>query len=68
MPKQQKDTVFMKNTRPKEKYDTENEQGCETAEEPQKKKGSAKKYLLSGAFLIALMAVTFYVIFRDTSI
>jgi len=58
----------MKNTRPKEKYDTENEQGCETAEEPQKKKGSAKKYLLSGAFLIALMAVTFYVIFRDTSI
>ncbi|PKM72364.1 MAG: hypothetical protein CVU91_10215 [Firmicutes bacterium HGW-Firmicutes-16] len=48
----------------KERPDTE----PEAAEEPAKKKGSAKKYVLSGAFLAVLMAVTFYIIFRDTSI
>lgn len=40
----------------------------ESEDEPVKKKGSAKKYILSGAFLVILMAVTFYVIFKDTSI
>ncbi|MEA4894711.1 MAG: lysylphosphatidylglycerol synthase transmembrane domain-containing protein [Oscillospiraceae bacterium] len=34
---------------------------------PEKKKNSVKKYVLSGAFLLVLMAATFYVIFRDTS-
>lgn len=37
-------------------------------EEYGKKKSGAKKYILSGAFLVILMAATFYVIFRDTSI
>lgn len=38
------------------------------SESPKKKKNKRTKYLLSGAFLIVLMAVTFYVIFKDTSI
>jgi len=38
------------------------------SEKPKKKKSKAKKYFLSGAFLVILMAVTFYVIFKDTSI
>ena len=37
-------------------------------DEPDKKKSKRSKYLLSGAFLILLMAITFYVIFKDTSI
>ena len=37
-------------------------------DETEKKKSKRGKYLLSGAFLIVLMAVTFYVIFKDTSI
>ncbi len=37
-------------------------------ETPKKKKNKSSKYLLSGAFLIVMMAVTFYVIFKDTSI
>ncbi len=32
------------------------------------KKSNTKKYILSGAFLVVLMAVTFYVIFKDTSL
>jgi len=40
---------------------------CQNGEEP-KKKQSIRKYLLSAGFLLVLMAVTFYVIFRDTSI
>lgn len=38
------------------------------SETPGKKKSNVKNYLLSGVFLIALMAVTFYVIFKDNSI
>lgn len=38
------------------------------SESPKKKKSKQRKYLLSGTFLIVLMAVTFYVIFKDTSI
>ncbi|MFB0919366.1 MAG: lysylphosphatidylglycerol synthase transmembrane domain-containing protein [Oscillospiraceae bacterium] len=40
----------------------------ETADETVKKKSGAKKYALSAVFLVALMAVTFYVIFKDTSL
>ncbi len=40
----------------------------EADEASEKKKSGAKKYILSGVFLIVLMAVTFYVIFKDTSI
>ena len=39
-----------------------------SSEKSKKEKSSRGKYLLSGAFLIVLMAVTFYVIFKDTSI
>ena len=56
----------MENSRYRENIKAEPE--TEDSEEPIKKKGSAKKYLLSGVFLIVLMAVTFYVIFKDTSI
>jgi len=38
------------------------------SETPDKEKSNAKKYLLSGIFLLALMAITFYVIFKDNSI
>ena len=38
------------------------------SEKPEKKKSNVKNYLLSGVFLVALMAVTFYVIFKDNSI
>jgi glycosyltransferase 2 family protein len=38
------------------------------SEKPKKKKSNVKSYLLSGVFLVALMAVTFYVIFKDNSI
>ena len=51
----------------KSRYTDRSGTESETAEEPTKKKGSAKKYVLSGAFLVILMAVTFYVIFKDTS-
>lgn len=40
----------------------------ELADKPIKKKSNTKKYILSAAFLVVLMAVTFYVIFKDTSI
>jgi len=39
-----------------------------SSEKPKKKLSKRVKYLLSGAFLLVLMAVTFYVIFKDTSI
>jgi len=42
--------------------------GFAASEPPKKKKNKRSKYLLSGAFLLVLMAVTFYVIFKDTSI
>ena len=35
---------------------------------PENKKNKAKNYIFSGVFLIALMAITFYVIFKDNSI
>lgn len=38
------------------------------SEKPKKNMSKRSKYLLSGAFLIVLMGVTFYVIFKDTSI
>lgn len=38
------------------------------SDEAENKKNKRSKYLLSGAFLVVLMAVTFYVIFKETSI
>lgn len=37
-------------------------------ENPDKQKSNSKKYFLSGIFLIALIAITFYIIFKDNSI
>ena len=39
-----------------------------SAAEAPKKKSNRRKYLFSGAFLIVLTALTFYVIFKDSSI
>ncbi|MBP8640621.1 MAG: flippase-like domain-containing protein [Oscillospiraceae bacterium] len=39
-----------------------------SSDETNKKKNKRGKYLLSGAFLVVLIALTFYVIFKDTSI
>ena len=50
----------------------ENTQGADIDSEldnnTKKKKSKVTNYLLSGIFLIALMAITFYVIFKDNSI
>ncbi len=52
----------------KSRYGKHSGEEPETADGPAKKKSSAKKYVLSAAFLVILMAATFYVIFKDTSI
>ena len=47
--------------------DSEASSDFSTAEAP-KKKNKLRNYLLSGAFLVVLMSLTFYVVFKDHSI
>lgn len=61
-------SLFMK--KDNNSYDNNRASGHDftSSEAHEKEKSKRGKYLISGAFLIVLMTLTFYVIFKDTSI